>query len=153
MEFKSQAQEDMEKIDKTTNYLLPNKFKIVGLVLFIISLILNGIIDFSFETIGFKDLLLKIAKTGVIFGLLLISISKEKIEDELIIKLRMQSYSYAFIVGVLFAMIMPFINYSIVFIFSSAPKMEMTSDFTILGVLLSIQILIFRKLKKAYNEE
>jgi hypothetical protein len=153
MEAKIKQEGDIEKINKFIGYQLPHKFKILGLVVFIVSIILNGIIDFSFESIDYRDLFLKIAKAGAILGLLLISVSKEKLEDELIVKLRMQSYNYAFIVGVLFALIMPFINYSIVFVFSSAPKMEMTSDFTILAILLTIQIITFRRLKKAYNEE
>jgi hypothetical protein len=37
----------------------------------------------------------RIAKTVLVLGLLIISISKEKIEDELIAKIRMQSYNYA----------------------------------------------------------
>jgi hypothetical protein len=38
----------------------------------------------------------RIAKTVLVLGLLIISISKEKIEDE-IAKIRMQSYNYAVI--------------------------------------------------------
>jgi hypothetical protein len=153
MEAKIKQEGDIKKINKFIGYQLPYKFKTIGLVVFIVALILTAIIDFSLKGIDYKDLFLKIAKSGAILGLLLISVSKEILEDELIVKLRMQSYDYAFIGGVLFALIMPFINYTIVFVFSSAPKMEMTSDFTILGILLTIQILTFRRLKKAYNEE
>lgn len=39
MEPKVKLEVDIEKIDKYTNYQLPNKFKIVGLILFIISFI------------------------------------------------------------------------------------------------------------------
>ena len=153
MELKSKQEKEIEKIEKLTGYQLPNKFKIIGLVLFIISAISISIIAFSLKDIEYNDLLNRVAKTGMILGLLLISLSKEKIEDELIVKLRMQSYNYAVIGIVLYFLIMPFINYALFFIRSSAPKIEEGSDVTILGLLLTIQILTFRSLKRAYNEK
>ncbi|PKH66631.1 hypothetical protein CXF59_11895 [Flavobacterium sp. ALD4] len=83
----------------------------------------------------------------------MISISKEKIEDELIAKTRMQSYNYTVIEAVLINLMMPFINYAFVFAFSSAPRMEGNKDIPLLAFLLTMQILTFRSLKKAYNEE
>jgi hypothetical protein len=40
----------------------------------------------------------------------------------------MQSYNYAVIGTVMFYLIKPFINYAIVFAFSSAPRMEGSKD-------------------------
>jgi hypothetical protein len=153
MELESKQDVEIQKIEKITKYQLPNKFKRIGFGLFIASVISTVIFSFIIESINNQHLLDKIVKTVAILGLLLISISKEKIEDELIIKLRMQSYSYAFIVGVLFFLIMPFINYGYLLIKGSVLKMEGVSDFTILGTILVIQIYSFGLLKKAYNEE
>jgi len=153
MKTKSEQEEAIEKIGKITGYQLPNKFKIIGLVLCIISIISISIVAFSLENFRYNDLLDRVAKTGMVLGLLIISISKEKIEDELIAKIRMQSYNYAVIGTVAYYLIMPFINYAIVFAFSSAPKMEGNNDITLLALLLTVQILTFRSLKKAYNEE
>jgi hypothetical protein len=71
---------------KITGYQLPNKFKIIGLVLCIISIFSISIIAFSLENFKYNDVLDRIAKTVLVLGLLIISISKEKIEDELIAK-------------------------------------------------------------------
>ena len=154
MEPKVKQEGDIEKIDKFTGYQLPNKFKIVGLVVFIAS-ILSIITSLKLYMLDVKyhELFERIALSSSVIGLLIISISREKIEDELIGKIRMQSYNYAVIVTVLIYLILPFINFTIVSIFSSMPKIEGSKDVSILGVLLMSQIFTFRKLKKAYNEE
>ena len=154
MEPKAKQEGDIEKIDKFTGYQLPNKFKIVGLVVFIAS-ILSIITSLKLYMLDIKyhELFERIALSGSVIGLLIISISREKIEDELIGKIRMQSYNYAVIVTVLIYLILPFIHFSIVSIFSSMPKIEGSKDVSVLGVLLMSQIFTFRKLKKAYNEE
>ena len=154
MEPKAKQEGDIEKIDKFTGYQLPNKFKIVGLVVFIAS-ILSIITSLKLYMLDIKyhELFERIALSGSVIGLLIISISREKIEDELIGKIRMQSYNYAVIVTVLIYLILPFIHFTIVSIFSSMPKIEGSKDVSVLGVLLMSQIFTFCKLKKAYNEE
>ena len=154
MELKAKQEGEIEKIDKYTSYQLPNKFKIVGLVIVIVSFlsIFTSLDTYMLEE-KFYNLFKRIALSGTVLGLLIISISKEKIEDELMTKIRTQSYHYAVIGTVLFYLIFPFISFIIVSIFSSMPKIEGSSDVSVLGVLLFTQILTFRKLKKAYNEE
>ena len=154
MEPKANQEGDIEKIDKFTGYQLPNKFKIVGLVVVIVS-ILSIVTSLKIYILDVKyhELFERIALSVSVIGLLIISISREKIEDELIGKIRMQSYNYAVIVTVLIYLILPFIHFSIVSIFSSMPKIEGSKDVSVLGVLLMSQIFTFRKLKKAYNEE
>ena len=88
-----------------------------------------------------------------VIGLLIISISREKIEDELIAKIRMQSYHYAVLGTVLFYLAIPFVHFIIELLLSDKPTIEGSKDVSVLGVLLMMQILTFRKLKKAYNEE
>ena len=154
MEPKAKQEGDIEKIDKFTGYQLPNKFKIVGLVVVIVS-ILSIVTSLKIYILDVKyhELFERIALSVSVIGLLIISISREKIEDELIGKIRMQSYNYAVIVTVLIYLILPFIHFTIVSIFSSMPKIEGSKDVSVLGVLLMSQIFTFRKLKKAYNEE
>jgi hypothetical protein len=48
--------------------------------------LLNFNYAFSLENFKYNDVLDRIAKTVLVLGLLIISISKEKIEDELIAK-------------------------------------------------------------------
>jgi len=153
MELKAKQEGDIEKINKITGFQLPNKFKIIGLVVFIVSMILSILLEIYFENNKYQYLFVRIAKTGVVLGLLMISISKEKIEDELIAKIRMQSFNYAVIAAVIVYLTMPFLNLAIVASFSSIPKMEGSKDVIILEFLLTMQIFAFWKLKKAYNEE
>jgi len=154
MELKAKQEGDIEKINKITGYQLPNKFKIVGLILFIVSILLIiSSLKIYFIDIKYQNLFERIALTGTVLGLLMISISKEKIEDELMAKIRAQSYNYAVIGTVLFYLTFPFVVLIVESIFSSMPKIEGSKDVSVLGVLLFMQILTFRKLKKAYNEE
>ncbi|MFE3869667.1 hypothetical protein ACFX5F_00340 [Flavobacterium sp. ZS1P70] len=154
MESQAKQGGEIEKIEKITGYQLPNKFKIVGLVLFIVS-VLSIITSLKLYLVGVKyyDLFERIALTTMVLGLLVISVSREKMEDELIAKIRLQSYNYAVIGTVLLYLMLPFIHYAIIFSFSSMPKMEGSKDISILGLLLSVQIITFRKLKRAYDEE
>ncbi|WP_426095242.1 hypothetical protein [Flavobacterium sp. DSR2-3-3] len=153
MKPKVKQEGDIEKINKFIGYQLPNKFKIVGLVLFIISIISVPIISSYLGELQHRDLFERIAWTFAVLGLLMISISKEKMEDELMIKIRLQSYNYAVMGAVLLYLIMPFVNYALYFNNSYTPKMNGSKDVAVLALLLTIQILTFRKLKKAYNEE
>lgn len=154
MEPKMKQEDDIAKIDKFTSYLLPNKFKIVGLVIVIFSILSivtsskNYLLDDKYH-----DLFERIALSGMVFGTLIISISREKIEDELIAKIRMQSFHYAVLGTVLFYLAIPFVHFTIKVLLSDMPTIEGSKDVSVLGVLLMMQILTFKKLKKAYYEE
>ena len=149
----AKQESDIEKIDKYINYKLPNKFKAIGLIISITSWVSLILIEIYFGDDRYFDLFKRIAMTIVILGLLIISISREKIEDELIAKIRMQSYHFAVLGTILLYLLMPFFDFTIVSIFSSMPKIEGSKDISILTCLLISQILTFRTLKKAYNEK
>jgi hypothetical protein len=69
MKIKSEQEEAIGKIEKITGYQLPNKFKIIGLVLCIISIFSISIIAFSLENFKYNDVLDRIAKTVTGFRL------------------------------------------------------------------------------------
>jgi L-asparagine transporter-like permease len=154
MEPHSKQEGDIEKINKFTGYQLPNKFKIIGLIIVIISFlsIVTSLDTYILEE-KFYDLFKRVALSGTVLGLLIISLSKEKVEDELMTKIRTQSYNYAVIGTVLFYLTFPFINFIFFSFVSSKPKIEGSTDISVLGVMLFMQILTFRKLKRAYNEK
>ena len=105
-----------------TNYLLPNKYKTIGWILFIIGLI-GGVIvylsDYESDALtinvlsiynepfiggdkGFFKLIEnsivdELAALAIIIGGLLVGFSKEKVEDEFIYKLRKDSLVWAII--------------------------------------------------------
>jgi hypothetical protein len=127
---------------------LPYALKKIGFGIFIIFFITMFVNAFL---INDSDLKLA-AKHGVLIGLLITSISKEKIEDELVAKLRMQSYTFAFIMGVVYAIALPLIDYLFETVLGkeSAAVKDM-GDFTILWMLLFVQVFFFHYLKRMHK--
>lgn len=83
---------------------------------------------------------------------LIISISKEKIEDEYIDSLRAQSYSLAFILSVVYSLIQPLINYSVDVLLNEEPKEFYDfSYFQVLFFMLVVQIMFFSHMKRFNN--
>ena len=125
-----------------TNYLLPNKYKTLGWILFILGIssgILTYFIPFKKEPLRIKVLSIfndfslgpnemeyfKIIEEGVafeiillaiIFGGLIIGFSKEKIEDEFIYKLRKDSLVWAIIFNYTILTLLILFIYSFTFI-------------------------------------
>ena len=148
MEIKSFWDCERKSLREMSKYQIPNRFKKIGVGLAIFSFISLLINSFSINTLEFRE----IAKYGMLIGMLLISISKEKIEDELITKLRMQSYTFAFIIGVIYSLILPFIDYFFDVIFKTDEAIiKDMGDFQILWILLSVQIFYFEILKKLHK--
>ena len=128
-------------IDKLKKFQLPHGAKKVGWVI--------ACIAFVALFLTTKDTTSKlIVKYSLLIGLLIISISKEEIEDELVKTLRMHSFTFAFIFAVIIAISNPLFSYMANFLFEE--KQEVFSgigDWMILWLLLSIQVLYFEKLK------
>lgn len=148
MNTKSFLECERKSLEKFKKYQLPHVFKKIGLGMFLIAFIAVIIIGFPEE---FNNLLF-IAKIILLVGLLLISMSKEKIEDELVKDLRMQSYSFAFIIAVIYSIVLPFVNYFADIVFQNETEgIQDVGDFTILWMLLSVQVGFFHFLKKMHR--
>jgi len=136
---------ERDSIQKFEKYHLPHGFKKIGLVIAIGSFI--GL--FANKATLDSLLIREVVKVGMLVGLLIVSISKEKIEDELIVKIRMQSYAIAFIGGVILSLFQPFANYLVdVVLGAENPAFTPTGDFQILWILLSIQVMYFELFKR-----
>ena len=92
--------------------LLPRYFKTIGLVLIILALV-TVIVKVSLHV----QLLPWQKKWGfilvtdlLILGMFLIAISKDKIEDEMIMSIRLQAMAGSFISGVVTVLVKPFID-------------------------------------------
>ena len=146
MNVKSFMECERKSLEKMKRYQLPNRFKKVGIVIVIISLATFFVNKFSIENIDLK----LTAKYGILVGLLLVSISKEKIEDELITSLRMQSYTFAFIAGVIITLLTnPLFNYIANIISQKRQEnFQEVGDWEILWILLSVQVFYFEFLKR-----
>jgi len=148
MNTKSFLECERKSLNKLSKYQLPNSFKKLGLAILILSFLGLFVNKFSADSEFFRTML----KYGMLVGFLIISVSKEKIEDELIIKIRMQSYTFAFIFGVFFSLTQPLINYSVDSFFQSGEAVfKDNGDFQILWLLLSVQVLFFEVLKKQHK--
>lgn len=145
MNVKSIMECERKNIDKLKKYQLSNQFKKVGWIIFGIAFVALFLTT--------KDTNLKlIAKYSILIGLLIVSISKEKIEDELVKNLRMHSFTFAFIFAVFIAITNPLFSFLTNFVFTE--KQEPFSgigDWMILWLLLSIQVFYFEYLKKMHK--
>lgn len=128
------------------NFKLPNTWKKIGWGLLSLSfalLILTKFFDGDYLVI--RSVLKKIT----LLGLLIVVISKEKIEDELVENLRGKAFSFAFIIGVVYVLVQPLINY-VAFLLLKPEKanFEDLGDFQILWFLLVVYLMTFWFLKK-----
>ena len=136
------------KLGEMKNYQLPNRFKKIGIAIALISFASLFINKFSVNLPEYR----LFARYGLLVGMLLISISKEKIEDELIAQLRMQSYTIAFVLGVVYTLALPFIDYFVDVLFKTNEAIiKDIGDFQILWILLCVQVFYFESLKRFHK--
>jgi hypothetical protein len=105
-----------------TSFLLPNRFKRIGLFLFPIGLIIwvitqRGLFNSELNH-TIKVFTLTLSFFSFIFGLYFISFSKEPIEDEFIESVRLKSFQISSITQMVFFLI----SFSIMLIFNIEPN-------------------------------
>lgn len=86
----------------------------------------------------------------LLMGMLLFSISKDKIEDEYIDSLRSQSYRLAFVFAILYALLQPLVNFVVSYALQQDNEYESFNYFQVLFFMLVVQLLFFWKLKKQH---
>ena len=145
-------------------HILPNWYKKIGLILFIIASLLNGSLNFINNSInkykisgintteigtqsdnGILGLLNAFSGGGLSYGIdfvaiiamLIYMISKEKVEDDYIDKLRLESFQLTFIIGLLVTII----------VYVLAKDLKLTLDYFIFPLLWSYIIIFFIKRK------
>jgi len=102
--FIESERKSLEKLQKTR--LLPNRYKLIGIIIAIASFIGMLLTKMLTGEEFYKILLSNI----MLLSLLLTSVSRDKEEDEMTLRLRGQAFVFAFIWGVLYALLQPFIN-------------------------------------------
>ncbi|WP_179345785.1 hypothetical protein [Winogradskyella ursingii] len=145
MNFKKVQECERTRIEKWSQFQLHNRWKSYGAILCLILFATAMVLKFSDLELGwFKD----VVRRGILVCLLVVSLSKEKDEDEMVVSLRAKSYTLAFIFGVGYAIVQPLFEivvHNIVF----EPNPENTfSYFEILFYMLFIQIMFFEVLKR-----
>lgn len=90
--------------------LLPSSFKKFAFGILALSILL-AILTLGHLLAIPKDLLKTVCGTGLLIGLLLLALSKDEHEDEFSQRIRLTAFASAFIFGVAYAIIQPFVNY------------------------------------------
>lgn len=148
MNFAKFCQAEYRRLKKIQNYqyLLPNYYKKVGIGLLILSLVTLITRKYLIDD---GELIRQIARKGMLLSLLLITMSKEKIEDELIIKLRGQAFAFAFVAGVIYTLIQPFINYIVALVVRPEKAVfNELDDFIILWFMMVMYLTFFYLFKR-----
>ncbi len=92
--------------------LLPHSFKLIGRGVILLGLIIISI-TYKVDLGKYNSIRAKVLLDVIILGFLLFTFAKEKIEDELLMLIRLQSAAYALIFSVLFTVMLPLIIFMI----------------------------------------
>lgn len=136
---------DRRLFRRLRQFQLPHQWKRIGLSIAIIAFVIMIGMRFVDEPAWVKPLLANI----MLIGLLIISISKEKVEDEMMASVRAQSYGIAFVCGVIYAIVQPYINFGVAWLLRSDNPSTDMSYFQVLVFMLIVQLLFFRQFKRA----
>ncbi len=145
MNIKKIVEWEKRNLERMRKFQLPNRYKSIGVVVAVIAFL--AIIGGKFiedEPSWIKQFLSNV----LLVGFLLISVSKEKIEDEMIATIRMQSYSLAFILGVLYSIIQPYITYGVELLINPKDATTDMSYFQVLIFMLLVQLMFFHVMLK-----
>ena len=134
------------QLEKMNKFQLGIHYKKVGFMIAIGSFVLMIAIKYIDNPVWLKPFLHGV----LLIGLLIISISKEKIEDEYIDSLRSQSYRLAFILAIVYALVQPIVNFAVSYVLQQDDEYESFNYFQVLFFMLIVQLLFFWKLKKQH---
>jgi hypothetical protein len=138
---------ERKQMNKMLNFRLPNVYLIIGVAIVVLSIFMMFWRAFAME--GDTEWLRTLTKKGLVVGMLLMSISKDKEEDELTVKLRMQSYALAFVIGVVYALVMPYVDYGVSNVVKpEGETLKNLGDFQVLVFMLMIQLMFYHALKR-----
>lgn len=144
MSKQSICERERSHIEKMNKFQLSNQYKKIGYSIAIGAFILMIGRKYVEDSEWIRPILHGI----LLVGLLITSLSKEKMEDEFIDSLRSQSYRIAFILVILYALVQPFINYGVGLLFDETEKYKALGYFEILFYMLIVQLMVFWQLKR-----
>lgn len=140
---KTFIERENEKLGKFRS--LPHFFKILGVVLSIISAVALVIVAFQEKR---PDWLLIVTWNCLNISLLLIAISKDKVEDEFKHQVRLVAFGIAFTTGVLYTVFQPAVDFLLKYMdYTPGITFEPIPSFLTLTIMLAAQILLFHGFK------
>ena len=138
---------EQKRFKKLINFRLPHKFMAIGIAIAGLSIAIMFVRAFAMEgdTVWLKHVLQK----TLLIGMIIMSISKDREEDEMTIALRSQSYAIAFIIGVVYALVMPYVEFGVDSVVkSNVSELKDLGDFQVLLFMLMIQLMFYHNLKR-----
>ncbi|MCH3882150.1 MULTISPECIES: hypothetical protein [Tenacibaculum] len=144
MSQQSFCEKERKNLEKLNKFQLGNQFKKIGVIIAIGSFILMIARKYFEDSEWIRPVLHGL----LLIGLLIISVSKEKIEDEYVDSLRSQSYRLAFIMAIVYSLVQPLINYAVAVLFNQDDNLKGFSYFQVLFFMLIVQLLFFWQLKR-----
>lgn len=137
---------ERHRIQKLLDFRLPTSFKWLGVVLLVVAFVLFFVRKQFPEH---AEIIRGIGRTIFIIGLLCISLTRDTEEDEMTIALRAQSYAIAFILGAIYAIIMPYVEFGVSNIVSDkAQAYKQLGDFQLLSFMFLVQLGFYYTLKR-----
>ena len=135
------------RFDKIIKFRLPHKFMTFGVAVAALSIVMMFVRAFAMD--GETEWLKLLLQKTLLVGMLIMSISKDKHEDELTIALRAQSYAIAFVIGVVYALVMPYVEFGVSnVVHSGGEEFKDLGDFQVLLFMLMIQLMFYHNLKR-----
>ena len=138
---------ERKQFHKFINFRLPHRFLVIGITIALLSIVMMFVRAFAME--GETEWLKLLLQKTLLVGMLVMSLSKDKIEDEMTISLRAQSYAIAFVIGVIYALVMPYVEFGVSnVVHSGGESFKDLGDFQILLFMLMIQLMFYHNLKR-----
>ena len=138
---------ERQRFNKSINFRLPHKFMTIGIAIVAVSIITMFVRAFLME--GDSEWLKLLCQKALLIGMLIMSVSKDKVEDEMTTTLRSQSYAIAFVIGVVYALVMPYVEFGVSNVVNSGGEaLKDLGDFQVLLFMLMIQLLFYHNLKR-----
>tara|TARA_R110002051_G_scaffold77606_1_gene141027 strand:- start:437 stop:880 length:444 start_codon:yes stop_codon:yes gene_type:complete len=144
MSKQSICERERSYLSKLNKFQIGNQYKKAGYSIAVAAFILLLGIKFIDNSLWTKPILQGV----LLIGLLVISLSKEKLEDEFVDSLRSQSYRIAFILVILYALIQPLVNFGVGFLLNQNEELEGFNYFQVLFFMLIVQLMMFWQLKR-----
>ena len=143
MSKQSLCERERGHLEKMNKFQLGNQYKKIGYAIAIFSFALM----IGRKYIEDSDWIKPILHGVLLVGLLIVSLSKEKVEDEFIDSLRSQSYRLAFLMAIVYSLIQPIVNFGVSYLFNQNNEIEGFDYFQVLFFMLIVQLMFFWKLK------
>lgn len=138
---------EQRRFNRLINFRLPHRYLTIGIIISGLSIIIMFVRAFLLE--GDSEWLKELSKKTLLIGMLLMSVSRDKEEDEMTMTLRSQSYAIAFVIGVVYALVMPYVEFGVSNVVHSGGEVyKDLGVFQVLLFMLMIQLLFYHNLKR-----